>query len=251
MGVVAAAGAGVGSASLLAQGATTAQSFGAATPSFSLRGNVMRVVDGDTLIARVGRKSERVRLIGIDAPEVGSCYASAASARARQLSLSRHVRLLGDRSQSRRDRYGRLLAYVQLPNGHDLGRELVVGGFAKVYVYARPFARLSTYRTSESAARRGRHGLWSACSPVTTTAQTTTAVTTTAPSTSTATTTNVTTTSPQPTCAASYPDHCIKPPPPDLNCADVPWVNFRVLWNVPNPDPHGFDRNRDGIGCET
>jgi hypothetical protein len=52
-------------------------------------------------------------------------------------------------------------------------------------------------------------------------------------------------------CAASYPDECIPPPPPDLNCADIPYRNFRVLWNVANPDPHHFDGDHDGIGCET
>jgi hypothetical protein len=52
-------------------------------------------------------------------------------------------------------------------------------------------------------------------------------------------------------CAASYPDECIAPPPPDLNCADIPYRNFRVLWNVPDPDPHHFDGDKDGIGCES
>ena len=52
-------------------------------------------------------------------------------------------------------------------------------------------------------------------------------------------------------CAASYPDECIPPPPPDLDCADIRYSNFRVLWNVPDPDPHRFDGDRDGVGCET
>jgi hypothetical protein len=52
-------------------------------------------------------------------------------------------------------------------------------------------------------------------------------------------------------CAASYPDECIAPPPPDLNCADIAYRNFRVLWNVPDPDPHHFDGNRDGMGTST
>ncbi len=52
-------------------------------------------------------------------------------------------------------------------------------------------------------------------------------------------------------CAASYPDECIAPPPPDLNCANIAYRNFRVLWNVPDPDPHHFDGNRDGMGCES
>jgi uncharacterized repeat protein (TIGR01451 family) len=52
-------------------------------------------------------------------------------------------------------------------------------------------------------------------------------------------------------CAASYPTVCIPPPPPDLDCNQVPYRNFTVLWNVPNPDPHHFDGDHDGIGCET
>jgi hypothetical protein len=52
-------------------------------------------------------------------------------------------------------------------------------------------------------------------------------------------------------CAASYPTVCIPPPPPDLDCGDIPYRNFRVRWDVPNPDPHHFDGDRDGIGCES
>jgi hypothetical protein len=52
-------------------------------------------------------------------------------------------------------------------------------------------------------------------------------------------------------CDPSYPTVCIPPPPPDLNCSDIPYRNFKVRWDVPNPDPHHFDGDRDGIGCET
>lgn len=48
-------------------------------------------------------------------------------------------------------------------------------------------------------------------------------------------------------CDPSYPDVCIAPPPPDLNCDDVPYNDIRVVGD----DPHGFDREGDGIGCET
>ena len=49
-------------------------------------------------------------------------------------------------------------------------------------------------------------------------------------------------------CDSSYPDLCIPPPPPDLDCGDdsVP-ENFQVL----PPDPHGFDSDNDGIGCDS
>jgi hypothetical protein len=52
-------------------------------------------------------------------------------------------------------------------------------------------------------------------------------------------------------CAASYPTVCIPPPPPHLKCSDIPYANFLVRWDVPHPDPHHFDKDRDGIGCET
>jgi micrococcal nuclease len=48
-------------------------------------------------------------------------------------------------------------------------------------------------------------------------------------------------------CDESYPDVCITPYPPDLNCGDIIFANFRVIGS----DPHGFDRDRDGIGCES
>ena len=45
-----------------------------------------------------------------------------------------------------------------------------------------------------------------------------------------------------------YPDSCISPPPPDLDCDDdVTYRNFRVQ----QPDPHRFDSERDGLGCES
>lgn len=48
-------------------------------------------------------------------------------------------------------------------------------------------------------------------------------------------------------CDPSYPDFCIPSPPPDLDCNNIPQKNFRVL----QPDPHRFDGNKDGIGCES
>ncbi|MGF1662328.1 MAG: hypothetical protein ACFCVG_07625 [Kineosporiaceae bacterium] len=48
-------------------------------------------------------------------------------------------------------------------------------------------------------------------------------------------------------CDAAYPSVCIAPPPPDLDCGDIPHRRFRVL----APDPHNFDANRDGVGCES
>ena len=51
----------------------------------------------------------------------------------------------------------------------------------------------------------------------------------------------------QNSCDPSYPDVCIPSYPPDLDCGEIQLANFKVL----PPDPHGFDRDKDGIGCES
>jgi len=51
----------------------------------------------------------------------------------------------------------------------------------------------------------------------------------------------------QNSCDPSYPDVCIPVYPPDLDCGEIQFANFKVL----SPDPHGFDRDKDGIGCES
>jgi len=54
-------------------------------------------------------------------------------------------------------------------------------------------------------------------------------------------------TAPPANCDPSYPTVCIPPPPPDLDCEDIDHRRFAVL----PPDPHNFDRDGDGIGCES
>jgi len=48
-------------------------------------------------------------------------------------------------------------------------------------------------------------------------------------------------------CERSYPGVCIPNYPPDLDCSEISFSNFRVM----QPDPHGFDGDKDGIGCES
>jgi len=48
-------------------------------------------------------------------------------------------------------------------------------------------------------------------------------------------------------CDSSYPGVCIPPYPPDLDCGEIQYANFRVI----QPDPHRFDGDKDGIGCES
>ena len=93
---------------------------------------VDRVIDGDTFVAKFfNGDTERIRVIGIDTPELGGAacdreyrYASDAKEFAERLLNDRRVVLrVSERNQ--RDEYGRLLASAELPNGHDFGNEML------------------------------------------------------------------------------------------------------------------------------
>ncbi len=139
-----------------------------------VRGRIVRVVDGDTVKVLVGSRRETVRLIGIDTPELqrpGShveCGAKAATRALERLALTRDGRgrsvvLRLDPTQDRRDRFGRLLAYVDLVTGADLGREQVRAGWAQPRVYDGPYERWAVYRREHRAARAGPHGVFRLC----------------------------------------------------------------------------------------
>jgi endonuclease YncB( thermonuclease family) len=131
-------------------------------------GNVVKVVDGDTLKVRVdGVGIRSVRLIGIDTPETygrAECGGRKASRRMRELApVGSRVVLVSDPSQADRDRYGRLLRYVER-RGKDVGRAQVNLGQAHVYVYGgTPFRRTADYRRVQRDARDMSRGLWSGC----------------------------------------------------------------------------------------
>ena len=142
-----------------------------AAPAKRSKARLERVVDGDTLVVRVGDREERVRLIGIDTPESVKpgapveCGGKAASRAMRRLVKGADaVRLITDPTQDRRDRYDRLLRYVELPDGTDLGRAQVRAGWADVYVYdGHPFRRVKGYRAAERRAEQEGRGIHGRC----------------------------------------------------------------------------------------
>ncbi|QEC47510.1 thermonuclease family protein [Baekduia soli] len=146
--------------------ATTA--MGDATPAGGRDAQVARVVDGDTLLVRVGGARERVRLIGIDTPESVKpgtpvqCYGREASAATRRLLDGRDVRLVADAEP--RDRFGRLLAYVyREPDGLLVNTELARLGFARALTIAPNVRFASRIAALVRAARDAGRGLWGAC----------------------------------------------------------------------------------------
>ncbi len=132
---------------------------------------VVNAVDGDTVKVRLNGQKETVRLIGIDTPEtrdprVGvECGGPAASENAKRLlPAGKEVKLVFDTSQDRRDRYGRLLAYVDLPDGKSFQEQQLSAGLAKVYVYqGSRFHRLDAFQRVSDEARANRRGVWGSC----------------------------------------------------------------------------------------
>jgi micrococcal nuclease len=128
---------------------------------------VERVGDGDTIeVTLSSGKRERVRLLGIDAPELHhparpeEYYAAEARAYLEQRIADGEVRLRRDslREQDRAG-YDRLLRYVELPDGQSLNAELVRTGHA--YAYTRfPLTELDRFRALEEEARREQRGVW-------------------------------------------------------------------------------------------
>jgi micrococcal nuclease len=131
-------------------------------------GRIVSVADGDTVTVRLDSgPTTRVRLLAIDSPEkyatrYGSpdeCGALAASTFMEHFD-GRAVVLVADPGQDDVDDYGRLLRYVDLPDGTDLGAVEVAGGLAMTYVFDTPARRNGRYRRLAEAARAAGRGTW-------------------------------------------------------------------------------------------
>ncbi|HUF31829.1 MAG TPA: thermonuclease family protein [Acidimicrobiales bacterium] len=135
------------------------------------RAEVVRVVDGDTIVVRIAgqRSDERVRLIGIDTPETVDprspveCFGEEASARAKEL-LPPGTAVRLERDVEARDRYERLLAYVyRAADDLFVNLAMVEEGFAAVLTYPPNVAHTEAFVTAAAEARAAGRGLWGAC----------------------------------------------------------------------------------------
>jgi len=123
---------------------------------------VTKVTDGDTIhLGSLGS----VRLIGIDTPEVygsAECFGREASEFAKRLvPLGTRVRYRVGVEE--RDRYGRLLAYVWLPDGRMLNRVMIDKGYAQPLTIPPNVDFADVFRAGARAARQAGLGLWRAC----------------------------------------------------------------------------------------
>lgn len=136
------------------------------TPSAA--GQVVRVVgvsDGDSLRVSVDGVTERLRIIGIDAPELSSndCYAQQSASKMQSLVQSSDVRIVADPTQADRDVYDRILRHVFTLDGTDVGHAMIVAGLAKEYTYDKAYASQAQFRDAEAVAREAGLGIWGEC----------------------------------------------------------------------------------------
>ncbi|MDQ3462106.1 MAG: thermonuclease family protein [Actinomycetota bacterium] len=130
---------------------------------------VLRVVDGDTIVVDIGGLEESVRLLGVDTPESVDprspveCFGQEASRHTEALlPPGTDVHLVRD--VEARDRYSRLLAYVyRADDGTFVNLELVRDGFAAVLTYPPNVAHADDLTAAAAQARTEGLGLWSAC----------------------------------------------------------------------------------------
>lgn len=175
---------------------------------------VTSVVDGDTLDLANG---ERVRLVGIDTPEVGECGYE--KARDRLVALVEGERVTLAESDEDRDRYGRLLRYVDV-GAVDAGMVLLRDGLAIARYDSRDGYGFHPREPDYIREDRGAPNIRCATQPRHFTPQ-------------------------QGDCAAGY-SPCVPVYPPDVDCADVDGPIA-----VTGADPHGLDADHDGVACES
>ncbi len=203
---------------------STPAKYSISSPPSTQVADVVRVIDGDTIEVDIRGAVHVVRYIGVNTPETKhptqgiEPYGPESSERNRQLLEGKTVYLEKDVSDT--DRYGRLLRYVYVDDVM-VNAVLVEEGYAQVRTYPPDVKHVDLFLKLQREARVANRGLWS------------TAV---MGSDSVA----------GKVCDRAYPTDCIPPPPPDLNCSDISHRNFKVL----SPDPHRFDGDKDGIGCE-
>lgn len=234
-------------ASPMVASATASTATYPAMPAGLTAALVVGVIDGDTVDVALEGQLYRLRLIGLDTPETVDprkpvqCFGREASARAHALLDGQRVLLEADPTQGEWDKYDRLLRYVWLEDGRLFNLEMIREGYAHEYTYNVPYRYQDIFREAQRAAREQGMGLWAATTCAGDTDQA--AAPGGQPASQPVPPTQPSASGP---CDPSYPDVCIPPAPPDLDCGQISFRRFRVV----GADPHRFDGDGDGVGCE-
>jgi endonuclease YncB( thermonuclease family) len=202
---------------------------------------VASVTDGDTLTLTNGK---RVRLLQIDAPELGSgeCYSRAArAALLARAPVGSRIVLEADPRLDEVDRYGRLLRYVHRGT-MNVNVALVRAGAAAPYFYRGERGKYASLLMAEATrAKASKRGLWGACPQTRLNPYSAVETGTSGPP--------PRSQPPSGKCDPNYSGGCVPPYPPDVDCADIRALGIAPV-RVIGRDVHRLDGDGDGWGCE-
>lgn len=128
-------------------------------PGSTAGDKVVGVKDGDTVVLLRNGEEVTVRLFGVDTPEKAQPYGQRAKQFTSDLAFGKQVRLL----VHNKDRYGRTVGTIILPNGKSLNEELIKNGYAWHY---KAYSNDKNLANAEADARRFKRGLWQDPNPV-------------------------------------------------------------------------------------
>jgi endonuclease YncB( thermonuclease family) len=137
-----------------------------ATEVVRVEASLLKVVDGDTLTVMLNGVETKLRLIGIDTPELASatqseqCYASQAKQRLQQITQGKKLLLEKDPTQGEVDKYGRSLVYLFLPDSVNINLQLINEGYAREYTYNKPYKYKQDFLAAELRAKNLQIGVW-------------------------------------------------------------------------------------------
>lgn len=148
-------------------GELTAGQLAAGLPAGVIRAMVIGVVDGDTVDVEINGRQERVRLIGVDTPEVHGQkepYGPEASAFTKA-TLAPGTPVYLELDAQERDRYGRLLAYVWQEGGSLFNEALLIQGYAQLLTIPPNVRYVQRLQAAQERARAEGRGLWAETAP--------------------------------------------------------------------------------------
>jgi micrococcal nuclease len=242
---------------VLSTAVLTTDNATAAKKSETRPATVTSISDGDTFKVKLGDKTEIVRIVGVNTPELKECYGPEAAAAMRQLVSGKRVWLETDVQQGNKDKYGRLLRFVWLDDRTSVNKKLLSEGHGYEVLYSKKaHAYRSSYILAQTEAKNAGRGLWAVNTCAGKRSKPVAVTSTQSPS-------PASVTQPRPAAAAPTPrpQPVAAPAPaptpaPAANavyygtCADVRAAGAAPIYPGQAGFRQSFDRDNDGVGCE-
>jgi len=131
-----------------------------------LVGKVINVIDGDTIKVKFKNKVEKIRMIGVNTPELKDdraqvrCLAQKSKEYTENNLLNKEVKIEIDPTQGVRDKYGRILGYIFTDRNINFNQILISNGYAYEFTYKIPYKYQQEFKRVEQVAQKNKVGLW-------------------------------------------------------------------------------------------